>query len=578
MVRRLLRKPRVRGVLLGSAVLLLALHDLGDAAIVHNDEAREVGIVQDIVAGHWLWPRFNDELLPDKPTLFHWLAAVPCALFGFSATAVRLPSALAAAGTVWWTVEFGSWLLGPPAGLVAGVVLATCRSFFAHARGARPDPLLVLLLALALGSAYRWWREDRRRDATAALVLLALGVLAKGPVAPALFAATLGLFLLWQRDLRRLRGLLTPAGLVAFGLLGLGWYAVAWAGWGDTFVKQHLIGRYVHNLAGGLASGGAYSRRPWYYHAFFYPQHLPAIVWPWSPFVAVALWQLWRRGGLGDPRMRFLLCWAAAPVIVFTPAEWKLRYYLLPSLPPLALLVGPTLVRLLDTPVLPLRVTRASAVAAAGVAVVGVAGIVIYLGHPAILSASDQLTRDALLRALGGSRASALVLRHAARDGRGRDRLASVGRARGTRRRREPRLDGRRRARAGGSDHPPRHAGAVRARSGGAFSARPPAGVLRLDRADRGGLCGPAHPEPRAPAGSARTGPGGHCARAGLPGTRRRGPCRPAARHRHGPRRRPRARDAGAGGRHDAALSCGGAGAADHVGAAPLLHLRHHVI
>src|SRR4029077_13501454 len=53
--------------------------------------------------------------------------------------------------------------------------------------------------------------------------------------------------------------------------------------------------------------------------------------------------------------------------------------------------------------------TRASALAAAGIAVGGVVGILLYLGHPTILSASDQLTRDALLRALGGSRASALV-------------------------------------------------------------------------------------------------------------------------------------------------------------------------
>jgi hypothetical protein len=98
-----------------------------------------------------------------------------------------------------------------------------------------------------------------------------------------------------------------------------------------------------------------------------------------------------------------------APILVFTPAEWKLRYYLLPSLPPMALLVAPTLVRLLETPVLPLRATRASALAAAGLAVGGVVGILLYLGHPTILSASDQLTRDALLRALGGSRPSALV-------------------------------------------------------------------------------------------------------------------------------------------------------------------------
>src|SRR5262249_39706011 len=54
--------------------LLLALHGLGTPDIVGDDEAREVGIVQDVAAGHWLLPRFNGELLPDKPILYHWLA------------------------------------------------------------------------------------------------------------------------------------------------------------------------------------------------------------------------------------------------------------------------------------------------------------------------------------------------------------------------------------------------------------------------------------------------------------------------------------------------------------------------
>src|SRR5262249_20097336 len=94
--RRWLRTPRVSGVLLSAAFLLLALHGLGDVAIVHSDESREVGIVQDVVAGHWLLPRFNDEMLPDKPILSHWLAAIPCALVGFSEEAVRFTSALAA--------------------------------------------------------------------------------------------------------------------------------------------------------------------------------------------------------------------------------------------------------------------------------------------------------------------------------------------------------------------------------------------------------------------------------------------------------------------------------------------------
>src|SRR5262249_36694262 len=193
--------PRARGILLAVVYVLLALHGLGNVAIVGDDEAREAGIVQDMVAGHWLWPRFNQELLPDKPTLYHWLAAVPCAIGGFSETAVRAPSILAAAAVVWWTVEFGSWLLGPPARLAAGVVLATTRSVFAPARVARPDALLVLLLCLALGQTYRWWLEGDRWRASAALAFVGLGVLAKGPVAPALFAVTLVLFLFWQGQL-----------------------------------------------------------------------------------------------------------------------------------------------------------------------------------------------------------------------------------------------------------------------------------------------------------------------------------------------------------------------------------------
>src|SRR5262245_14281101 len=87
-VRRRLAEPRVRGIVLAVLWLGLALHGLGDVSVVGDDEAREVGIVQDIVAGHWLWPTFNAEVIPDKPTLSHWLNALSCALFGFSETAV----------------------------------------------------------------------------------------------------------------------------------------------------------------------------------------------------------------------------------------------------------------------------------------------------------------------------------------------------------------------------------------------------------------------------------------------------------------------------------------------------------
>src|SRR6185503_17833578 len=104
---------------------------------------------------------------------------------------------------------------------------------------------------------------------------------------------------------------------------------------------------YLRNLAGGLVTGGDYSRNPLLYHLLFHPLHLPLVVLPWTPLVVLALWRGRQRRGYGDPRLRFLLCWALAPVIAFTPAEWKLRHYLLPAIPPLALIAAPTLLALL---------------------------------------------------------------------------------------------------------------------------------------------------------------------------------------------------------------------------------------
>ena len=372
-------------MLLAAAYLALALHGLGSSDIVGDDEAREAGIVQEIAAGHVLWPRFNGELLPDKPLLFHWLAAVPCAVGGFSEAAIRLPSAIAGAALIGWTARFGAEQFGQPTGLVAGAVLATMPALFARARVARPDALLVLLLAMSLGFAFRWWREGSRHAATVALALLGAATLAKGPVAPVLFGVTLGGFLVWQREWRRLPALFTGPGIAAFLLLGLGWYAVALGGWGTLFVREHLVGRYLRNLAGGLVQGAPYSPRPLRYHLLFYVEHLPAIVLPWTPVTAVALWQAWRRDGLRDPRWRFLVCWALAPVVVFTPAEWKLRHYLLPALPALALVTAPGLLALWRD-----IASRPGRRFVAVVALVALIGGGVVATHSISLSRSDQ--------------------------------------------------------------------------------------------------------------------------------------------------------------------------------------------
>jgi 4-amino-4-deoxy-L-arabinose transferase-like glycosyltransferase len=267
---------------------------------------------------------------------------------------------------------------------------------------------LALLLTAALGLAFRWWRDGRRGDATLALVLVGAATLAKGPVAPVLFALAVGGFLAWQPDLRRLPGLLTAPGVAGFVLLALGWYALALGGWGDAFVSQHLVGRYAFNLLGDLPAGGRYSTRPLGYHLAFYLQHLPAVALPWTPFVALGLWWAWRRDRLHDPAVRFLVCWTLAPILAFTPAQWKLRHYLLPALPALALLAAPAVIALVRERPRALSRWAAGAAAAAALAA-GVTFAAVAAGYVP-LSKSDQSTLDGVLAIVPGAALGAAAL------------------------------------------------------------------------------------------------------------------------------------------------------------------------
>ncbi|MER6594399.1 glycosyltransferase family 39 protein, partial [Micromonospora purpureochromogenes] len=70
-------------------------------------------------------------------------------LFGDSATALRLPSALAMAGAAGLTAVLGRWLLGTRAGLLAGLLLAVLPGTSRYAQEARPYALASLFAVLA---------------------------------------------------------------------------------------------------------------------------------------------------------------------------------------------------------------------------------------------------------------------------------------------------------------------------------------------------------------------------------------------------------------------------------------------
>src|SRR5688572_1474649 len=88
-------------LLLGAAAAALFFVNLGGPSLWDVDEGRNATAAFEMQeAGRWVVPTFNAELRVDKPPLLYWCQIAAYSLFGVNEFAARLPSALAALGTM----------------------------------------------------------------------------------------------------------------------------------------------------------------------------------------------------------------------------------------------------------------------------------------------------------------------------------------------------------------------------------------------------------------------------------------------------------------------------------------------
>ena len=188
---------------------ILYLPGLGRPALWEPDEGRYAEIAREmVVSGDYVTPRDDFELYFEKPPLVYWAKAASIQIFGVNEFAVRLPAALFSIGQVVVTAALAEAMLGATAGFFAALVLALSPLFFGFARFATLDPALAFFLTAALAAFYVAAREDSfsqpsaRRWMLTSAAMLALGTLAKGPIALLLGGA---IALAWLASERRLR-------------------------------------------------------------------------------------------------------------------------------------------------------------------------------------------------------------------------------------------------------------------------------------------------------------------------------------------------------------------------------------
>ena len=314
-----------------AALLLLRL---GAVPLLGPDEPRYARVAVEMHrSGDLVTPTLQGQPWLEKPPLYYWLAGGAFALLGETEAAARLPSVVAGLLFVGVTALVGARLYGSAAGLHAGFVarhLASCPSPTAAPRPwtccwppPSPPPSGLIGLRL-LGIAGRF-------AVPAAGVAMGLAILAKGPL-----------------------GLLLPALVVAGYVVATAGLAAAAAArspppaccsscssprpgtssssarrarrFVDVFLLDHNVQRFtstIHRHPG-----------PWHYYVGLVLLGL----FPWSGLLVPAIARL-RPRRLADRPLR-LRSGSLLPFLFFSAAGSKLPGYILPCLPPLALLMG----------------------------------------------------------------------------------------------------------------------------------------------------------------------------------------------------------------------------------------------
>jgi 4-amino-4-deoxy-L-arabinose transferase-like glycosyltransferase len=348
--------PILIGLLLlarGIGIALVPLMDSTEAR--YGEIGRKMAELND-----WVTPWF-DYGVPywGKPPLAFWLTAVSIKLFGVNEFAARLPHlivSLIIIAVVWGL----SGRRDRDAAMPTVAVISGSFLYFVSAGAVITDIELTLGTSLAMSG---FWLALEKSDGSsgwfAALLFfggLAVGLLAKGPLALVLAGTPLFLWTTYHRrwlDVwHRLPWIRGVAGTLA---IALPWYWIAEQRT-PGFLAYFLIGEHWHRFVTSGWNGDRYG------HAHPFPI---GTIWafafidtlPWSVLLPIAAWRWHKRKSPSStatmsvvkaPASRsnerawqgYLLIWAITPLLFFTGARNITMAYVLPGMPAAAILAG----------------------------------------------------------------------------------------------------------------------------------------------------------------------------------------------------------------------------------------------
>ncbi|NLE28348.1 MAG: hypothetical protein GX629_01605 [Phycisphaerae bacterium] len=350
---------------------------LGDHETIVAQCARNMRLT-----GDWLVPYYLGDAYVRKPPLPYWMIAGLSYLFpndpqtGLPVTTLvaRLPSALAAFGTVLLLWKLASSMFGQIVGRTTAVVAASGLFFLLYAANATVE--MILTFCCTWAHVHFWFATQaparssrRKRHLFFFFLAMGVGMLAKGPFPLVMVAMPIIFWWYTQRPFR----VIASSGGRAWRSALTRFFRELWPRTREAFSSYYLIpGLIVFGLcfvpwmiAVGIKHPDSWDLWNWQYwqraqgqyddtrprNFFYYLPVMGGLILPWMFLVFEAAASPWMRKYARQRRgLLYAGLWTLVGFLVMSLMTFKKPYYIGPVIPPLSLLLGVVAARFYSQP------------------------------------------------------------------------------------------------------------------------------------------------------------------------------------------------------------------------------------
>jgi 4-amino-4-deoxy-L-arabinose transferase-like glycosyltransferase len=309
----------------------------GPGTPLRDSEAKYAEIPKEmLLLGDWFTPHLCYARYFVKPPLTFWTTALSYKVFGITERAARLPTIFWAFLTALLTGILAEKLFDNRQGYLSTALFLFTAEVYIYSLEAGIEFGLITFITLGLIFFWDFYQKGTRVHLCLFYLALGLGFMAKGLLGVVIPGGVVVIFLLIQKDSRKLIRLFQPQGLAVFAITVAPWVMVMLKRHSD-FLQVFFVNAHINRFTGNMDSNDALCPTtlflvlvvaeffPWFFHI---------------PNLTIYLKRVLHSKAVPSERIWFLLLWAVVPILLFSLSRSKGDYYGLECYPPLVILLS----------------------------------------------------------------------------------------------------------------------------------------------------------------------------------------------------------------------------------------------